>query len=261
MKHKARKRFGQNFLHDQQVVNRIISRFDPQNGQRIVEIGPGLGALTWPLLEQVDFLDAVELDRDLVARLEADPRANGRLHIHQHDALKFEFSTLVSPPDKLRVIGNLPYNISTPLLFHLLEFAPYIQDMMFMLQKEVVQRITADPGGKNYGRLSVMLQSQCKLEKILDVHPGSFSPPPKVDSAVVQLTPHMMPVVDIPDRESYARIVKASFAQRRKTLRNNLKGLLIESEITAAGIDPSARAETLSLEDFAALTRQVNSIG
>ncbi len=128
-----------------------------------------------------------------------------------------------------------------------------------MLQKEVVQRITADPGGKNYGRLSVMLQSQCTLEKILDVHPGSFSPPPKVDSAVVQLIPHKMPVVDIPDRESYARIVKASFAQRRKTLRNNLKGVLTESEITAAGIDPSARAETLSLEDFAALSRQINS--
>lgn len=258
MKHTARKRFGQNFLHDQQVINRIISRFHPENGQFIVEIGPGLGALTWPLLEQVDSLHAIELDRDLVARLESDPRTSGHLHIHQLDALKFDFSTLVSPPDKLRIIGNLPYNISTPLLFHLLEFAPLVEDMMFMLQKEVVQRITAGPGGKNYGRLSVMLQSQCRVEKILDVKPGSFSPPPKVDSAVVQLTPYTLPVVDIPDRESFARIVKATFAQRRKTLRNNLKGLLNESEITAAGVDPSARAETLSLEDFSALCRQVS---
>lgn len=258
MKHTARKRFGQNFLHDQQVINRIISRFHPENGQFIVEIGPGLGALTWPLLEQVDRLHAIELDRDLVARLESDPRNSGHLHIHQLDALKFDFSTLVSPPEKLRIIGNLPYNISTPLLFHLLEFAPVVEDMMFMLQKEVVQRITAGPGGKNYGRLSVMLQSQCRVEKILDVKPGSFSPPPKVDSAVVQLTPYTLPVVDIPDRESFARIVKATFAQRRKTLRNNLKGLLNESEITAAGVDPSARAETLSLEDFSALCRQVS---
>lgn len=261
MKHIARKRFGQNFLHDQQVINRIISRFHPQNGQCIVEIGPGLGALTWPLLDQVDTLHAVELDRDLVARFEADPRARGRLHIHQHDALKFDFSTLVNPPDKLRIIGNLPYNISTPLLFHLMEFAPFIQDMMFMLQKEVVQRITAGPGVKNYGRLSVMLQAQCTVEKILDVSPGSFSPPPKVDSAVVQLIPHTVPVTDLPDHEIFDRIVKASFSQRRKTLRNTLKGLLTEIQIAAAGIDPSARAETLSLENFSALARQMKKNG
>ena len=261
MKHRARKRFGQNFLHDQQVINRIISRFHPHNGQCIVEIGPGLGALTWPLLDQVDTLHAVELDRDLVARFEADPRASGRLHIHQHDALKFDFSTLVNPPDKLRIIGNLPYNISTPLLFHLMKFAPFIQDMMFMLQKEVVERITAGPGVKSYGRLSVMLQAQCRVEKILDVSPGSFSPPPKVDSAVVQLIPHTIPVIDLPDHEIFDRIVKASFSQRRKTLRNTLKGLLTEIQITAAGIDPSARAETLSLENFSALARQVTKNG
>jgi 16S rRNA (adenine1518-N6/adenine1519-N6)-dimethyltransferase len=257
VKHKARKRFGQNFLHDQHVINRIIARFHPQQGEHIVEIGPGLGALTWPLLEQIDELHAIELDRDLVARFEADPRSSGHLFLHQQDALNFDFSSLISAPEKLRIIGNLPYNISTPLLFHLLEFAPIIQDMMFMLQKEVVQRITAGPGGKNYGRLSVMLQAQCAVEKILDVRPGAFSPPPKVDSAVVQLTPHTTPVVDIPDSESFARMVKASFAQRRKTLRNNLKGLLTENEITAAGIDPSVRAETLSLEDFSALAKQI----
>lgn len=257
MKHIARKRFGQNFLHDQYVINRIISRFHPQNGQCIVEIGPGLGALTWPLLEQVDSLHAIELDRDLVARFEMDPRARGRLNLHQHDALKFDFSSLVNSPGKLRIIGNLPYNISTPLLFHLLEFAPFIDDMMFMLQKEVVQRITAAPGGKNYGRLSVILQSQCAVEKIIDVHPGAFSPPPKVDSAVVQLIPHTKAVAGITNRDNFSRIVKASFAQRRKTLRNNLKGILTETEITAAGIAPSVRAETLSLEDFSALTKQI----
>ncbi len=257
MKHTARKRFGQNFLHDQHVINRIISRFHPQKGEFIVEIGPGLGALTWPLLDQIDELHAIELDRDLVARFEADPRSSGRLFLHQQDALTFDFSTLATPPDKLRIIGNLPYNISTPLLFHLLEFAPNIQDMMFMLQKEVVQRITAGPGGKNYGRLSVMLQAKCTIEKILDVSPGAFTPAPKVDSAVVQLTPHTSPVIDIPDSENFAMIVKASFTQRRKTLRNNLKGILNESEIIAAGVDPSVRAETLSLENFAALAKQI----
>jgi 16S rRNA (adenine1518-N6/adenine1519-N6)-dimethyltransferase len=257
LKHTARKRFGQNFLHDQHVINRIISRFHPQQGEFIVEIGPGLGALTWPLLDQIDELHAIELDRDLVARFEADPRSSGRLFLHQQDALTFDFSTLATPPDKLRIIGNLPYNISTPLLFHLLEFAPNIQDMMFMLQKEVVQRITAGPGGKNYGRLSVMLQAKCTIEKILDVSPGAFTPAPKVDSAVVQLTPHTSPVIDIPDSENFAMIVKASFTQRRKTLRNNLKGILNESEIIAAGVDPSVRAETLSLENFAALAKQI----
>ncbi len=256
-KHVARKRFGQNFLQDQQVINQIISRFHPQKGECIVEIGPGLGALTWPLLEQIDELHAIELDRDLVERFEADPRASGHLHLHQHDVLDFDFSSLISSSASLRIIGNLPYNISTPLLFHLLEFAPIIQDMMLMLQKEVVQRLTASPGGKNYGRLSVMVQAQCAVEKILDVSPGAFTPPPKVDSAVVRIVPHATAVFDVAHSENFARIVKASFKQRRKTLRNNLKGLLNESEISAAGVDPSARAETLSLEDFSALATQL----
>ncbi len=256
-KHLARKRFGQNFLQDQRVINQIISRFHPQKGECIVEIGPGLGALTWPLLEQIDELHAIELDRDLVARFEADPRASGHLHLHQHDVLDFDFSSLTNATARLRIIGNLPYNISTPLIFHLLEYAPIIQDMMLMLQKEVVQRITAGPGGKNYGRLSVMVQARCAVEKILDVSSGAFSPPPKVDSAVVRIVPHTAVVVDIPDSENFARIVKASFKQRRKTLRNNLKGLLNDVEISAAGVDPSARAETLSLEDFSALAKQI----
>ena len=257
IKHVARKRFGQNFLHDQRVITRILTHFRPQKGQRIVEIGPGLGALTWPLLERIDDLHAIELDRDLVARFKADPRTSGRLQLHQADALDFDFSSLADSTQKLRIIGNLPYNISTPLLFHLLTYAPVIQDMMFMLQKEVVQRITAGPGGKNYGRLSVMLQSQCVVEKILDVSPGAFSPPPKVDSAVVRLTPHTEPVVDIPNPENFARLVKTAFTQRRKTLRNNLKGILTEDDILDAGVDPSVRAETLSLDDFAVLGKKL----
>ena len=255
MKHVARKRFGQNFLHDQGVIDRIIRRFNPQSGQHIVEIGPGLGALTWPLLEEIDDLHAIELDRDLVNRFMSDPRAQGHLHLHQADALSFNFANLLSNNGKLRIIGNLPYNISTPLMFHLLDFASKIQDMMFMLQKEVVERITAQPGGKNYGRLSVMVQAQCSVEKILDVGPGAFSPPPKVASAVIRLVPHEYPLVDKELMEVFARIVKAAFAQRRKTLRNNLKGLLTAGEISDAGIDPSARAETLSVEEFIALTR------
>ena len=256
MKHVARKRFGQNFLHDQVVINRIIRRFNPQPGEHILEIGPGLGALTWALLEQVDELHAIELDRDLVARFNSDPRAQGHLHLHQADALTFDFSSLLNNEGKLRIIGNLPYNISTPLMFHLLDYSTIIQDMMFMLQKEVVQRITAAPGGKNYGRLSVMVQAQCAVEKVLDVGARAFTPPPKVESAVVHLVPHKNPAVESRLCDAFARIVKAAFAQRRKTLRNNLKGLLTESEISHAGIDPSARAETIPVEGFIALTRQ-----
>ena len=253
LKHVARKRFGQNFLHDQVVIERIIRRFNPQPGEHIVEIGPGLGALTWPLLEQLDELHAIELDRDLVARFKSDPRAQGRLHLHQADALSFDFSNLLNNSGKLRIIGNLPYNISTPLMFHLLDFSSVIEDMMFMLQKEVVQRITAAPGGKNYGRLSVMVQAQCAVEKVLDVAAGAFTPPPKVESAVVHLVPYSNPVVESRLTDAFARIVKAAFAQRRKTLRNNLKGMLTESAIKSAGIEPSARAETLSVEDFIVL--------
>lgn len=258
IKHVARKRFGQNFLHDQYVINQILTHFRPLKGECIVEIGPGLGALTWPLLEQIDELNAIELDHDLVTRFKNDPRASGRLHLHQADALAFDFFSLADNAHKLRIIGNLPYNISTPLLFHLLTYAPVIQDMVFMLQKEVVQRITAGPGGKNYGRLSVMLQAQCEVKKVLDVSPGAFSPPPKVDSTVVHLTPHTEPVVDIPNPDNFALLVKASFTQRRKTLRNNLKGILTEKEIKETGVDPSVRAETLSLENFAALAKQIN---
>ena len=251
--HRARKRFGQNFLHDQRVIAAIMRHFDPRPGQCIVEIGPGLGALTVPLLEQVPHLHVVELDRDLVARLRE--RFGDRLVIHEVDALQFDFRSLVTGGEKLRIIGNLPYNISTPLLFHLLDQADAISDMMFMLQREVVQRMLAEPGSKAYGRLSVMLQAGCTMEKVLDVGPGAFNPAPKVDSAVVRL----VPLETLPDpvcaEPCFARLVAASFAQRRKTLRNNLKELLAADQIVAVGIDPGCRAETLGVKEFIALAR------
>jgi 16S rRNA (adenine1518-N6/adenine1519-N6)-dimethyltransferase len=253
-RHQPRKRFGQNFLHDPYIINRIIDLFDPGQSDLVVEIGPGLGALTWPLLEKLEQLHAIELDRDLVARFREDPRTPGHLHLHKQDALSFDFSTLASSSSKLRIIGNLPYNISTPLLFHLLTFSTRIHDMMFMLQKEVVQRIIAAPGGKEYGRLSVTLQARCSVKKVLDVSPGAFSPPPRVDSAVVHLVPYQQSVIDFADTEAFANIVKISFSQRRKTLRNNLRGVLTENEIEMAGISPAARAETLSVSDFSLLT-------
>ncbi len=246
--HRARKRFGQNFLHDQRVIDTIIRRFNPQTTQTVVEIGPGLGALTRPLLEHLEHLHVVELDRDLVDRLhKAYPQ---QLSIHAEDALKFDFTTLAGPGDKLRIIGNLPYNISTPLLFHLLEQAEVIGDMMFMLQKEVVQRMLAEPGSKAYGRLSVMLQSRCKISKVLDVGPGAFNPAPKVDSAVVSLVPRQTLLDPVCQQPCFAQLVRACFAQRRKTLRNNLRQWLDADQIAECCIDPSGRAETLTLEDF-----------
>ena len=251
--HRARKRFGQNFLHDGRIIDAIVRRFDPQPDQLVVEIGPGLGALTQPLLEQLTHMHVVELDRDLVSRLQE--RFAQHLTVHAVDALNFDFSSLVDDGSKLRVIGNLPYNISTPLLFHMLEQAGCISDMMFMLQKEVVQRMLASPGSKAYGRLTVMLQSRCTMQKVLDVGPGAFSPPPKVDSAVVRLIP--LPVARDPVCEApcFADLVRASFAQRRKTLRNNLKNYLDADQILAVGVDPGCRAETLSLEEFINLAR------
>jgi len=258
MDHRPRKRFGQHFLHDRGVVSRILDAFDPKPEETVVEIGPGLGALTRPLLERLPHLHVVEFDRDLVARLRADFPSE-RLSVHQADALKFDFHTLLSAAGKLRIIGNLPYNISTPLLFHLLDQQDVVSDMLFMLQKEVVVRMAATPGGKDYGRLSVMLQSRVQVEKLFDVRPGAFTPPPKVDSSIVRLIPHAVPPVHIEDRPSFALIVQAAFAHRRKTLRNNLKGLLAAETIAAIGIDPERRAETLTLAEFAALANALAS--
>lgn len=247
-----KKRFGQHFLHDRAIVQRILDAFDPQPDQTIVEIGPGPGALTGPLLGRIERMHAVELDRDLAAQLRAHyPPA--QLVLHEADALRFDFCALAPAAGNLRVIGNLPYNISTPLLFHLLEQERCIHDMLFMLQKEVVTRMAAAPGGKDYGRLSVMLQWRLRVEKLFDVRPGAFTPPPKVDSAVVRLTPHRMPPVAVHDAAVFARVVQAAFAQRRKTLRNNLKGVLEAEALAALGIDPQRRAETLTLLEFSVL--------
>ena len=247
-----KKRFGQHFLHDRGVVQRILDAFDPQPDEILVEIGPGPGALTRPLLERGALLHVVELDRDLAAHLRAD-FAPERLVVHEADALRFDFCTLAPPGAKLRLIGNLPYNISTPLLFHLLDQERCIHDMLFMLQKEVVDRLAATPGGKDYGRLSVMIQWRLRVEKLFDVRPGAFTPPPKVDSPVVRLVPHPQPPVQVHNANAFARVVQAAFAQRRKTLRNNLKGLLATEALEALAIDPQRRAETLTLAEFAAL--------
>ncbi len=248
-----RKRFGQHFLHDPQVVRRIVAAFAPRPDEAIVEIGPGLGALTRTLLPLVRQLHVIELDRDLVGLLQTEFVREPRLIIHGADALKFDFSKLRTADTKLRIIGNLPYNISTPLLFHLLEQAALIEDMLFMLQNEVVDRLSAGPGGKSYGRLSVMVQAQCEAIKLFTVGAGAFQPAPKVASAVVCLRPHSTPPVDIADRKVFAEVVRAAFAHRRKTLRNNLKDLLPVGIMPAIGIDPGRRAETLSLAEFASL--------
>jgi 16S rRNA (adenine1518-N6/adenine1519-N6)-dimethyltransferase len=251
--HRARKRFGQHFLHDRGIVQRILDAFDPQPGETLVEIGPGPGALTRPLLECCTSLHVVELDRDLAARLRAD-FPHEQLVVHEADALKFDFCSLVPASGGLRIIGNLPYNISTPLLFHLLDQKRCIGDMLFMLQKEVVDRMAAAPGGKDYGRLSVMIQSQLHVEKLFDVRPGAFTPPPKVDSSVVRLVPHVLPPIQVRDADAFAHVVRVAFAQRRKTLRNNLKGLMTAETLESLGIDPQRRAETLTLGEFAAIT-------
>jgi 16S rRNA (adenine1518-N6/adenine1519-N6)-dimethyltransferase len=253
MQHRPRKRFGQNFLHDPAVIARILRAVNPKPPDRLVEIGPGQGAITAGLLEAAGELDAVELDRDLVEPLAQRLGGQGRLRIHTADALSFDFCTLAPPGERLRLVGNLPYNISTPLLFHLLAQARCIADMHFMLQKEVVERMAAGPGSRTYGRLSVMLQTWCEVTPLFDIGPGAFSPPPKVRSALVRLRPLERPRVPVRDPQLYARVVALAFGQRRKTLRNALAALMDASRIRAAGVDPGERAERLGLEAFAAL--------
>ncbi len=249
----ARKRFGQHFLEDADVVERLLRAIDPRPGDRLVEIGPGHGALTYPLLERAGRLTAIELDRDLLPLLRAGASARGELELVNADVLEFDFTTLGGGP--LRVVGNLPYNISTPLLFHLLESLPLIADMHFMLQKEVARRLVAAPGGGDYGRLTVMLQQRCDCHYLFEVAPRSFRPPPKVDSAVVRLAPLPAPRFDAGDPVRFAQIVRAAFGQRRKTIGNSLKHLLDRERIAACGIDPGLRAENLGVADFARLSR------
>ncbi len=260
MRHIPRKRFGQHFLHDANVIAKILAAISPRSGERIVEIGPGLGALTRALLERVGELQVVELDRDVIPKLRATCEGAGTLQIHNEDALRFDFSTLASSSGKLRVVGNLPYNISTPLIFHLLDFAALIEDMHFLLQKEVVERLTAAPGGGDYGRLSVMVQYRCRAELLFLVKPGCFSPPPKVDSALVRLLAYEHLPVKAKDEARFAQLVNQAFSQRRKTLRNTLKGLLSAEQIAAAGVDPSLRPEQLSVAEFVALSNQTATL-
>ena len=251
MKHVARKRFGQNFLHDKYVLSSITESIAPHPDDAMVEIGPGLGAMTEQLMRTVKMMHVVELDRDLVARLEKTYNP-AKLTIHAGDALKFDFSTIPVPAgQKLRVVGNLPYNISSPLLFHLAEFAPLVQDQHFMLQKEVVQRMVAEPGSKTYGRLSVMLQWRYNMQLLFVVPPEAFDPPPKVDSAIVRMIPVANPLPC--NREALEAVVLKAFSQRRKVIRNCLAGMFTEEQIVAAGIAPTARPETVGLEQYVAL--------
>ncbi len=257
--HRPRKRFGQNFLHDVSVIERIVRAIAPAPDQTLVEIGPGKGALTTALLPAAGALQAVELDRDLIPLLQANCRNLGALVVHSADALQFDFCALAAPEKKLRVVGNLPYNISTPLLFHLLEQIDCIADMHFMLQKEVVKRMAAGPGNGDYGRLSVMVQYRCRIEPLFTIPPGAFHPPPKVDSAFVRLTPHGTPPVKVDDEHCLYAVVTRAFGQRRKTLRNALKGLLDAEQIVACGIRPDLRPERLGLQEFAALSNQLGA--
>jgi 16S rRNA (adenine1518-N6/adenine1519-N6)-dimethyltransferase len=255
MKHIPRKRFGQNFLTDDGVLNNIILAINPQPQDTMVEIGPGLAAMTRLLLQGVDQMHVVELDRDLVERLKKtfDPK---KLIIHSADALQFDFSSIpVLAGSKLRVVGNLPYNISSPLLFHLAEIAPHVQDQHFMLQKEVVERMVAEPGSKTYGRLSVMLQWRYKMELMFIVPPTAFDPPPRVESAIVRMIPLENPLHC--DQEKLEQVVLKAFSQRRKVIRNCLAGMFVENDLIEVGIDSQLRPEAIPLAQYVALANRL----
>lgn len=258
---RPKKHFGQHFLHERGVIERIVAAIAPRSSDRIVEIGPGEGALTLPLLRAAGRLTAIELDHELIEPLRARAAGIGELDIIEADVLKVDLAALADGT-RLRIVGNLPYYISTPILFHCLRFADAIADMHCMLQKEVVDRMAARPGGKVYGRLSVMLQLACAVEPLLRVAPGAFRPPPEVESAVVRLTSR--PAGERPPAGLAATldaVVRAAFGQRRKTLANALRGLLTPDAIRAAGIDPRARAETVSPHGFLALAESVRGAG
>jgi 16S rRNA (adenine1518-N6/adenine1519-N6)-dimethyltransferase len=253
-----RKRFGQHFLHDPAVLESIVAAIDPQGDDRLVEIGPGRGALTRLLLDAGNgALDAIEIDRDLVALLQTQFTSYPRLVLHQADALKFDFAQLARERGgRLRVLGNLPYNISTPLLFHLLKNASAVADLHIMLQKEVVARMAAQPNDDDYGRLTIMLAPWVVVEHLFDVGPGAFKPPPRVWSAVVRLTVRPQPAFNVSPH--FAAVVAAAFSHRRKTLRNSLRGLVSLEQIEACGLDPGARPETFAAEAFNAIAQQLD---
>src|SRR5580692_10275042 len=258
----VRKRFGQHFLHDPGVIRRILDSISPAHEDRLLEIGPGRGALTWGLLQRVRSLDVIEIDRDLARSLQDDPRAAKGLRVHVEDALHTDFGRLRGDGGPLRIVGNLPYNISTPLLFRLLSQRAAIADMHFMLQREVVDRMTAQPSNKTYGRLTVMLAAVAEVEKLFDVGPGAFQPRPKVWSAIVRLRPTLKPRFEIGDDGVLRTLVSAAFSHRRKILSNGLKGLLTPEEIESCGIDHQLRPEALTPPQFgllAALRSQLYS--
>ena len=256
-RHQARKRFGQNFLADPHYIARIVDAIAPQPGENLVEIGPGLAALTRPLIERAGRLAAIEIDRDLAARL-ASEFPPEQLQLHVADALDFDFATL---GNALRVVGNLPYNISSPLLFHLARFARNVADIHVMLQREVVARMAALPGTADYGRLTVMLQAQFRVTRLFTVPGGAFRPPPKVESAVARLVPLGDAKPQIADAALFGRVVAAAFGQRRKTMRNALSALCDATALETAGIDPAARGETLSIADFVRLSNALANAG
>lgn len=249
--HRARKRFGQNFLRDPGIISRIVRAIAPRPGDRLVEIGPGQGALTEPLIESAGGqLEVIELDRDLIPGLRVQFFNYPGFVVHEGDALKFDFRALRGDGEPLRVVGNLPYNISTPLIAHLLEAGDVIADMHFMLQKEVVERLAAEPGGADWGRLSVMAQYRCRVDDLFTVPPEAFVPRPKVDSAIVRLTPYAELPWPATNEALLFDVVRQAFSQRRKTLRNNLKGMVDGDTLAALGIDPARRPQTLSVEEF-----------
>ena len=256
LKHRARKRFGQNFLQDAGIIDRIVRSIAPKADDNLVEIGPGQGAITAPLIQRCPKLQVIEIDQDLIPILLAQFANIPGFNIHQQDALKFDFNTL-STEKPLRIVGNLPYNISTPLIFHLLSFQHKVQDMHFMLQKEVVERLAATPGNKHYGRLSVMTQYYCQVEHLFGVPPECFNPRPKVDSAIVRLTPMATLPVVAEDKALLDKVVNIAFQQRRKTLRNSLKQLLSKEHIEALPVDTSLRPETLSVKTYVEISNHI----
>jgi 16S rRNA (adenine1518-N6/adenine1519-N6)-dimethyltransferase len=248
--HQAKKRFGQNFLHDEAVISDIVDAINPEPGENLVEIGPGLGALTEPVIERAKKLSVVELDRDLAERLRHHPFLAPHLTIYETDALSFDFAQLATDEKPLRIFGNLPYNISTPLIFHLLTFKDKVQDMQFMLQKEVVQRMAAGPHCKAYGRLSIMTQYQCQVIPVMEIGPEAFKPAPKVDSAIVRLVPHSDIKNPVKDITALNTVCLAAFNQRRKTIRNGFKNLISVAQLEALNIDANLRPENLTLDDY-----------
>ncbi|MCX2983361.1 16S rRNA (adenine(1518)-N(6)/adenine(1519)-N(6))-dimethyltransferase RsmA [Halieaceae bacterium IMCC14734] len=253
-KHRARKRFGQNFLTDAGVIRQIARAINPRPDQHVVEIGPGKGALTTELVDSAGQLDVIELDRDLVPLLQQRFANADNLTVHSADALSFDYAQLQQAQQPLRVVGNLPYNISTPLIFHLLQYVGLITDMHFMLQLEVVKRLSASPGSKAWGKLGVMAQYHCQVDSLFEVPPHAFSPAPKVQSAIVRLQPKPAGSTDAITEARLRRVVSTAFAQRRKTLRNTLRDLVSVQQLESVGIEPGARAETLSLDQFLAIS-------